>query len=913
MDLSESQTREEHIDPLLKEAGWFNKYIKKEVNSISSKFKIGKFEYYSKDSPGRFIDYLLIWEDNTPLAIIEAKRFSLDPEKGIIQATTYQKDVQVQTGYPVPIFLTNGRKWYLKEKNYPMREVAGPFSQRDLKRKYDLFRNRKDLSKIEINTDLVDRSKGIEVTRRILEHLNSGHRKALIGMATGTGKTRVAIAIIESLIRAKHIQNILFVVDRITLGRNAFYKGFQKFLHSEPSCLLNEQKFESGKRIYVSTVQTLMAKNSEGGFYFQKFGPGFFDLIIFDEAHRSYYDRQNLVMKYFDALNIGLTATPSKSEAKNTYDLFECERGKPTVEYSYDEAVKDGVLAPYDAQVIETKVLGLGIKGLELDKELKTDLIKQDEDPEYFEVPGTKFVKYFTDEKTNALIVSEFMNRCYKSYEGKPCKTIFFCINVKHAEALRETFKKLYPNIAANDVEVIVSKYDRYMDAVERFQKDSSPRIALSVGVLDTGIDIPEVCNLVFVTPVFSYIRFWQMVGRGTRNKSAVIGNNPNNLKWLPVFDGIHDKKDFKILDFKFGEHSNVREHKLETTDNKKISEDIRIKIFERELELLKKKLSNEEKNIIERRIIEKVSTIDQQSFIVKPYVKSIKKIISKPYNLEEHITNLKKEIAPLLKFSVFGDGRVQTFILHCTDLFKYVKESNLEAIDKEKDFILERIENVWATNFEAIKKKTEDIMKVLQEKFWEELTFEDIDFLIREIAPLMIFYEKERKSPIRVNAPDFILNVEQSKMEIKENPDFEKFKQNSLVKKMIKEGVTWKELLHISEELSKLNSQWTIENIQKNQDFVLFLRNILEISDLPDPEEEIKRQFDNLIIVKNKEYNGDQINFLRVLASFFAMNKHLEKKDLVSYPIADERPLEKFKPEQLDVIIRQAEKIIIR
>jgi type I restriction enzyme R subunit len=653
-----------------------------------------------------------------------------------------------------------------------------------------------------------------------------------------------------------------------------------------------------------------MAKNSEGGFYFQKFSPGFFDLIIFDEAHRSYYDRQNLVMKYFDALNIGLTATPSKSEAKNTYDLFECERGQPTVEYSYNEAVKDKVLVLYDAQILETKVLGLGIKGLELDKELKTDLIKQDEDPENFEVPGTRFVKYFTDEKTNALIVSEFMNRCYKSDEGKPCKTIFFCINIKHAEALEKTFGKLYPNLA-DDVKVIVSKYDRYMDEVERFQKDSSPRIALSVGVLDTGIDIPEVCNLVFVTPVFSYIRFWQMVGRGTRHKSAI--SNPQGVKWLPVFDGIHDKKDFRILDFKFGDHSNVKEHKLETRDNKKISEDVRIKIFEKELELLKKKLTDKEKEIIEKRIIEKVSAIDQKSFIVRPRAEMIKKVMSKKYDLESHVQEIKNEIAPLLKFSEFGDGRVQTFILHCTDLFKYLKESNLESIDKEKDFLLERVENVWATNFESVKKKTDDIMKVLQEKFWEELTFEDVDFLIRIIAPLMVFYEKERKSPVRINAPDFILNVEQSKMEIKENPDFEKFKQNPLIKKMLKEGVTWKELLQISQELSKLNSQWAIDNIQKNQDFVLFLRNILEVHDLPDPEEEIKRQFDNLIIVKNKEYNADQISFLRVLASFFAINKHLEKKDLVSYPMADERPLEKFKPEQLDAIIKQAEKIKIR
>jgi type I restriction enzyme R subunit len=401
------------------------------------------------------------------------------------------------------------------------------------------------------------------------------------------------------------------------------------------------------------------------------------------------------------------------------------------------------------------------------------------------------------------------------------------------------------------------------------------------------------------------------MVGRGTRNQSAI--SNPQGIKWLPVFDDVHDKKDFRIFDFKFGDYSNVKEHKLETSDNKKLTEDVRIKIFEKELELLKKKLSPEEKKIIETRIVGELSKIDQKSFIVKPKAEMIKKVVSKKYNLEEHIQELKNEVAPLLKFSEFGDGRVQTFILHCTELFKYVKESNLEAIDKEKDFVKKRVESVWATNLETVKRKSEQIIKVLQDSFWEEISFEDIDFLIREIAPLMIFYEKERNRILKVDAPDFILNIERSKMEIKENPAFEKFKQNPLVSKMAKEGVTWKELLQISQDLSKLNSQWSLENIQKNQDFVMFLRNILELHDLPNPEEEIRRQFDGLIIVKNKEYNADQIQFLRILASFFAINKHLDKKDLVSYPLADERPLEKFTPEQLDTIIKQVERIRIQ
>ncbi|MEM4605946.1 MAG: DEAD/DEAH box helicase family protein [Candidatus Pacearchaeota archaeon] len=909
MNLSEKETREQYIDPFLRKEGWRDEYIKKEVNSLKSNFKKKIYSLKTIDGKeeGRFIDYLLLDEHGSPIAIIEAKRFSLDPEKGRIQADTYQRDIEKQRGYILPAFLTNGKKWYFKEKNYPLREISGPFSQEDLQRRLNLLKNKSDLSKIEVNTNIVDRSKSIQIVKQILNHFNIGNRSALITMATGTGKTRVAMAIIHALVKARWIQNVLFVVDRISLGRQAFYDGFQKFFSSTPSCLLNEQEFTKDKRFYVSTVQTLMAKQSDGERLFQKFSPGFFDLVIFDEAHRSYYDKQNLVMKYFDSLKIGLTATPSKTEDKNTYDLFECERGKPTAEYTYDEAVRDGVLVPYDAQIIETKVLKLGIRGMELDKELKNELMKQDEDPDNFEVPGKKFARYFIDKKTNELIIREFMNRCYKTEDGKPCKSIFFCVNVDHAKAIKKRFDELYPNLC-NETEVIVSEYDRYMDAVERFRKESSPRIAISVGVLDTGIDIPEVCNLVFVTPVFSHIRFWQMVGRGTRSLSAC-----KHKEWLPSYDGIYDKKDFKILDFKFGDFSNVLEHQLEVSKDKKLSEDIRERILIKELELLKKNLNPREKEIIEGHIIERIGKIDTKSFIVRDKIPIIKKIVSKQYDLQKHIEEIKKEIAPLLKFSEFGDGKVQTFISNCIDLFKYIKESDIEGISKVQEFITEKVINVWESDLEAVRKKDEQIKIVLQEKFWQELTFEDVDFLIREIAPLMIYYEKEKRKIIKLDAPDLVLEVENFKMQIKEDKRFEEFKKSVLVQKMIKEGVTWKELYQISQELAKLNPSWTIENIQKSQDFVLFLRDILELKDLPNPEEMVKQQFEEFIIKNNKDYNAEQISFLRMLSSFFAINKHLDKKDFVEFPLAEERPLEKFSREQLDSIIRKVEEIRIR
>ena len=910
MDLSEKETREKIIDPwLIEDANWKEEYIRREVNTVKSDFKIKRYEVKQGEGKeeGRFADYILLDEHKNPLAIIEAKRFSLDAEKGSIQATTYQKDIESKIDFAVPIFLTNGKKWFFKEKGYPTREISGPFSQKDLQRRTQLAKERQKLSNLGVNPKIVDRSRSVEVVKQILNHLEGGNRKALINMATGTGKTRVSMAIIEALIRARYIQNVLFVVDRISLGRQA-YNAFDSFLRGEPKTLLNEfGDFEMDKRMYITTVQTLKSKRKGGGFKMQDFTPGFFDLIIFDEAHRSYYDSDRLLFKYFDAIQLGLTATPSKSEVRDTFDLFDCPRGEPTVRYDYDEAVRDGVLVPYDAQVISTQVLELGIKGIELDDELKTALIKQDEDPDHFQVPGTRFSKYFTDKKTNDLIIQEFMNRCYKTEDDKPCKTIFFCVNVKHAEKLKKRFDKLYPNLC-DEVSVIVSNKDRYMDEVNRFLKDPSPRIALSVGVLDTGIDLPEIMNLAFVTPVFSHIRFWQMLGRGTRSLSAC-----NHKSWLPLIDGIHNKEDFRIIDFKFGDFSNIKQHQLESNDKSKIYEDNKIKIFNKEVELLNKDLSKDEKEIIETRIIEDVNKIDRKSFIVKPKVDIIKKVVSKKFDLKEHIDDLKNEIAPLIRFTDFGDGRVQTFVSHCVDLFSYVKEGDTELILKEQDFLLERIENVWSSNLQVVRAKHEQIMKVMQDKFWSELTFADIDFLIREIAPLIKYYEPLRKKIIRVDAPDSIRNVEQFKMPEKEDPLLEEIKSKPLMQKMAEQGVTWKELIEIEKQLRQKNSAWTIENIQKREDFVLFLRNILELKDLPDPQEMIKNEFEKMIVENNKEYNAEQIKFLRLLEKFFAFNKHLTPKDLTNHPLADENPLDKFSTEQLSIIVKEVEKIRIK
>jgi type I restriction enzyme, R subunit len=906
VNMSEAETRKKLIDPILERVGWRKEYVIEEPNAVKSNFKTKEFKYIgdeTEDGENRFIDYLLLDEQRNPVAIIEAKKTSVDIEKGEIQGRTYRDDVEKQIGFKIPVFLTNGNEWYYVDMEDIRRKVLLPFSQKDLQRIVSLWRKRKDPSRVKLNSNIVDRRRSIEAVKQVLEHFAEGKRSALINMATGTGKTRVAMAIIDGLRKADYVQKILFVVDRTALSNQAKEKGFKEFFPNDPVVELNEEGFSDTARIYVSTIQTLMADMRPRGKVYEKFGTGAFDLIVFDEAHRSIYDKNNSVMKYFDALKIGLTATPLTADMRDTttFRLFDCEEGKPTVKYDYDQAVRDEVLAPYVAEVIATKVLSLGLEGKKLSKELQDKLKQQEEDPEYFETPGSKFEKLFTDEKTNELIIREFVDRCYKS-GGRPCKTIFFCASVKHAEALELIFQRLYPTLA-KDVKVIVSNRARYMDEVKRFEKKDSPRIALSVGVLDTGIDIPEIMNLVFVKPVMSKVRFWQMLGRGTRSIDAC-----KHKDWLPDYK----KNDFYIMDFKFGDFSNIHYHGLDPTMKKSRGQDKKVKIFEERLDLLEKDLDDKERGIVEKQIRETIKDIDVESPLVLEKKEMIKKVVSVKFDLAKHIEKLKLEISPLLIYSRSENQKVYAFIGQCVKLFDHLKEGDLEKVEKIKKKIVEKIKVIWDKNLEAILVKRDDLIKIQADEYWEDLTFEDIDFLIREIAPLMIYYEKPRKGMLKINAPDITIGVEEVRKELGKDPDFAEFIESNPLMLKIKngEGVTSKELLEIEGELRKKNSRLTIENIQEREDFVLFLRALIEVKDLPDPKEMIKWEFNKHVIDRNEHYNSEQLKFLRNLEEVFVRAKHIELKSFAEHPLKEKRPLDLFSREQLEKVVARCNEL---
>lgn len=906
MDAKETdseRTTRKTIDKQLKDAGWIEKYVKEEVNSVKSDF-LSK-EFVLKDAKNiekgkdRFIDYLLLSENNEPLAIIETKRFSKDPEIGRIQSRTYSKDIELQTHEKIPIFLTNGDIWLFIDQKGIERKISDPFSQEDLARRRELFKNEKDLTKIPVNDKIINRDKLVLNLKILAEHFEKDNRSALIQMATGTGKTRLAMALIDLLDKGNRVRNVLFLVDRIALANQASSDGFKKFFR-EPVHEIHLRGFSKSARFYTSTIQTMMGK-SPSKELFRRYGTGFFDLIIFDEAHRSIYDKSNLIKKYFDAIKVGLTATPRSEESKNTYELFDCNGEQPTVEYSYEEAVNDRVLVPYDAQIIETEILSLGIKGKQLTSELKDQIRKQEEDPEHFEVSGRQFDYVFMDDKTNELIVSEFLNRCYRSEDNLPCKTIFFCASQKHAKYIKKTFGKLVPQLSSN-VQVIVSGYYRSQDEVNRFKLDSEPRIALSVGMLDTGVDIPEVCNLVFVKPVYTSIRFWQMLGRGTRNFDSC-----KHPEWLPN----REKSDFLIFDFAVGGHSNVEYHKLRKSKQRKSAESPKVKIFLNRVKLLNERMDETQKKIIVEKIISDLKSLDEESFIVREKLPILRKI-KKSFNLEEYLKELNNEIAPLFILSQGQNPETVSFILQIERLFGLILKNNREKIESIKEDTLEKIENILqkADRFEEISEKEDLLNEIMQEQYWDDLNFEKVEVLVIEVAPLMVYYRRLGKLCIQIDKPDSVVSERQIKAEVE--TDYNKLASNPLVAKIKSgEGVTSNEIIELEKELMKLNPAYTIENIQKSlkKDFLTFIREIIGLTGEYDPKRMIEKEFDKHIL-ENCEYSSKQIEFLQLLKKVFAERKHIEIKDFAREPLSNEHPLDKFQMSEIEAIVRKCNKI---
>lgn len=544
-DDNEYATRKKYIDVDLKFLGW--KFEGEDADVWE--------EYPVEDMAGNvgqkgYVDYVLFGKNGLPLAVIEAKRTSKDPNVGRIQACLYADCLERKFKRRPMIFTTNGFETYFwDDTDSPQRKVSGIFSKDDLQKMMNRRTEKKVLNEIVINDKITDRYYQKEAIRAVCDNVSQGFRKNLLVMATGTGKTRTASSLTDVLSRGGYVTNILFLADRTALVKQA-KDDFKNYLPDMSLCNLCSSKEDRNARIVFSTYPTMLnsidsVKTNDG---FPLFSPAHFDLIIIDESHRSIFKKYRAIFEYFDALLVGLTATPKTEVDRNTYDFFDMEHGIPTYAYDYETAVhKDHVLVPYYNYEVKTKFMDEGITYDELsdeDKERYEDDFAEDGAMPDF-IPSAQLNKFVFNETTVDMVIQDLMQRGIKIEGGnKIGKTIIFAQNKKHAEFILERFNKLYPQWKGKFAQRIICDDAYAGTAIDNFKKsDSEPFIAVSVDMMDTGIDVPECVNLVFFKKVRSKTKFWQMIGRGTRLAPE--------LTCLDEIDGEYTgKKRFLIFDY---------------------------------------------------------------------------------------------------------------------------------------------------------------------------------------------------------------------------------------------------------------------------------------------------------------------------------------------------------------------------
>lgn len=570
-DISEFKTRKIYIDVDMKQMGWKFTGIDADVQ-----------EEYPVEGmagvPGQmgYCDYVLFGKDGSPLAVVEAKRTSKDPNIGRKQAVLYADCLERKFGRRPMMFTTNGFETYFwDDQTSPQRPVSGIFSKDDLQKFMNRRSERLNLMTIPIDDRITDRYYQKEAIRAVCEQIDLGFRKHLLVMATGTGKTRTASSLTDVLSRGKYVTNILFLADRTALVKQA-KDDFKNYLPDMSLCNLCTNKDDRNARIVFSTYPTILnaiddAKSKDG---VRLFTPAHFDLIIIDESHRSIFKKYRAIFEYFDAIMVGLTATPKTDVDRNTYDFFEMEHGVPTYAYDYETAVyQDHVLVPYYNYEVQTEFMGDGIDYGKLSPEDKEryeeDFIEDGFMPDF--IPSAELNKFIFNELTVDTVLQDLMDRGIHVAGGDRIgKTIIFAQNKRHAEFILERFNKLYPKYKGTFAQRVICDDTYAQTIIDDFKiADKPPYIAVSVDMMDTGIDVPECVNLVFFKKVRSKAKFWQMIGRGTRLCK--------DLTCIDQIDGEYtDKRRFLIFDY-CGNFEFFREHKegFESKETKTLSENI--------------------------------------------------------------------------------------------------------------------------------------------------------------------------------------------------------------------------------------------------------------------------------------------------------------------------------------------------
>ena len=763
LELSEYATRKQYIDTMLIDAGW-----------MEGKNWLNEVEVYGmpNKSGSGFADYVLYDDAHRPLAVIEAKKTCADVASGRQQAELYADSLERQYGRRPVIFLTNGFETRIVDGQYPERQVSCIYSRRDLEKWFNLKTMRGDLGSVRIDKKIAGRYYQEEAIKAVCESFDKkNRRKVLLVMATGSGKTRTVIALCDVLLQNGWVKNILFLADRTSLVTQA-KRSFVNMLPDLSVANLCEEKSNLHAHCIFSTYQTMIncidATRDEDG---KLFTSGHFDLVICDEAHRSIYNKYKDIFTYFDAPLVGLTATPKDEIDKNTYSIFELEKGVPTYGYELAQAVKDGYLVDFLSVETKLKFLEEGIAYDELsdeDKEAYENTFVDENGQVVERIQSSALNTWIFNDDTIRQVLDILMTHgIHTDYGEKLGKTIIFAKNHAHAEKIFEVFNKEYSHLPGY-AKVIDNRISHSQSLIDQFSEpDKLPQIAISVDMLDTGIDVPEILNLVFFKKVMSKAKFWQMIGRGTRLCPGLLDGEDKQKFYIFVFCG----------NFEF-----FRMNKGRATANMIALQGA---IFQLEFEIAYKlqgaayqteRLITYRKSLVEH-MVGKVQELNRENFAVRQHLKYVD-IYAAEENYKvltyEDTLAVRDELSPLIR-PENDDAKALRFdaLLYGIEL-AYLAEKKYGR--GRKDLLKKVSALAGISNIPEIMMQAELIDKILHGGYLDNAGIPEFEHIRENLRDLMKYIPDADSMIYDTNFDDEILNMEWKDSEL-ENDDLKNYK----------------------------------------------------------------------------------------------------------------------------------------
>lgn len=884
--MSEANTRKLYIDLYLKEAGW--DVLDTENVAIAGKAGI---EIKAEGMPNAqgigFCDYVLYGRDGKPLAIVEAKKTSVSPEKGRHQVDLYGECMKAIYGYKPILYYTNGYVTKVIDGIYPDRTVMAFLTIDELELMMQR-RNRGNITDLKISDRITNRPYQKMAITNLCEWLNQKHRRGLLVMATGTGKTRVAISLVDVLSRNNWVKNVLFLADRTSLVNQA-KKNFAKLLPNMSICELsgNEEK-DYNARLMFCTYQTMINYIDAED---KRFTSGRFDLIIIDEAHRSIFNKYGSIFAYFDSLLVGLTATPKSEVDANTYRIFGCESGIPNFDYSLEEAVKDKYLVNYKSFSRTTKLLKRGIKYNELTEDEKRQLDEYfvDEPPTPdFTVSEKELFKKIFNKNTCCEILEELMQYGIKTNGGELLgKSIIFAYNHHHAQMIVDCFHELYPEHPANYCQLI-DNYVKYADdLILKFENDDEFRIAVSVDMLDTGIDVPAVVNLVFFKPVKSKIKFVQMIGRGTRLCDNLFGEGKDKTHFI-IFDYCGNFEYFDAHpDGTDGMGGRSLSQRLFEVRLDILHELQRIEYQEQEFA---RSYYNKTKDLLHAAVYKiKGHSARMQVRAEMQYVDKYSDYATWESVSPLMVKEIKVHITPLLDSGLEGFDLSIAFDIRMLDIeLSMLVQGNTGMATRDVKTVRQVAQYLLTekASIPQVFAKAEQLKTLVSEQFWDAPSLEKLEQLRVDVRDLMQFLDKSPKKQIDVNIDDTvepsgydggdtIIDIRTYREKVLDY--LIEHSDNEVIHKIQRlEPITNEDLKALEKILwEELGTKEEYEQTTDIDNLAVFVRSLIGLS-----QEAVNEKFGEYL--NGNVLNAQQQEFIRAIINYVRENGDISREDLI-------------------------------